>query len=216
MLGTEPIKDGEDFAKATPTTTLRQDSSIEDTVADSSLLPPMKNNSGKYAAVVLLLVAGAIAAWYFGCREEPPPPAPPPEVEKAEQAPAYEPEFELPAEEPDAGPPPEEKKRAFTRRVCNGTLDKTEILKAINAGPRKQVRACYERQLKANNTLQGILNLEITISSAGRVLGTRSGGSLKDSKVRSCVRTSARGWRFPKPTGGCVQTVVPFNLSPKR
>ena len=187
-------------------------------MANTSLLPPMKNNGGKYALLGLLLLGGAAALWYFVLREEPKA-SEPIKVEQVQRAPVYEEILELPPAEPDASveeAPQPEKKRAFKRRECKGSLSASEIRRAIDGGPRKQVRACYERQLKGNNNLQGLMNVELTIIGTGRVAGVRIDGSLKSSAVSSCVKTVARQWRFPEPSNGCVRTVVPFNLSPKR
>ena len=91
-----------------------------------------------------------------------------------------------------------------------------EIGRAINSAARAQVRACYERRLKDNNLLQGNMNVLLTISPGGNVRGVSVSGSLNDSRVFSCVKKVARSWKFPKPDGGCVQTSVPFRMTPKQ
>ena len=136
--------------------------------------------------------------------------------------PAMEPVLEIPEEEPDAGPQdagaPEEPettmRRAVRKQTCDGELSQQQILSVV--GPaRSQVRQCYERRLKANNLLQGTVQVAVLIGRDGSVDQSRVGGSLHDNEVFSCVRRIVQGWHFPAPSGGCVQVNVPFNLTPQ-
>ena len=99
-------------------------------------------------------------------------------------------------------------------RACAGTIDQRRLAGVI-ATYRPQVRACYERGLKANNLLQGTLNVRLKVQPNGSVTNVRLGGSLRDNDVFSCVRRVASNWRFPNPEGGCAEISQPFRLTPR-
>jgi hypothetical protein len=138
-----------------------------------------------------------------------------------------QPEFEIPDEEQDSGvedsgqqeteeQPQRRRRRRRGRWDCSGEIPAAEALKVINQH-RRQVRSCYERQLKVNNTLQGKINLQLRIGRGGDVAGVRTGGTLRDQKVLRCVHQKARRWKFPAPEGGrCAVVAAPFNLTPRR
>ena len=93
--------------------------------------------------------------------------------------------------EPDAGKPAPQKKRIIIREVwgewdCSGDLPIAKV-NQILAENREQVRNCYERRLKVNNTLEGNLNLRLKVDASGTVAATAVGGSLGDNDVFSCV-----------------------------
>ena len=105
--------------------------------------------------------------------------------------------------------------RAPQPRECNGELTQQQIVSGV--GPaRSQVRQCYERRLKVNNVLQGTVNVAVLVDRDGSIDQMRVGGSLRDNEVFACVRRIVEGWRFPPPSGGCVQVNVPFALSPQQ
>lgn len=133
-----------------------------------------------------------------------------------------EPELVIPDPEPDAGPQDagQPRKRVVYRYVrgnwdCSGSIPAAEAQRVI-AENRRQVRNCYERQLKTNHSLQGSVSLNLKIGRDGRVAGTQVGGSLRDPAVFSCVRNLAQQWRFPAPTGGsCAVLAAPFSFTPR-
>lgn len=99
---------------------------------------------------------------------------------------------------------------------CSGNIDPARIRSAV-AEHSSEVRACYERGLKANNSLQGTVRIRLKIGANGVVQGTNVGGSMRDNSVFSCVRQVADRWRFPNPTGGaCAVVEIPYNMTPSR
>ena len=64
--------------------------------------------------------------------------------------------------------------------------------------------------------LQGTVNVAVLVDRDGSIDQMRVGGSLRDNEVFACVRRIVEGWRFPPPSGGCVQVNVPFALSPQQ
>jgi hypothetical protein len=189
-------------------------------VTRGSSLPPLKTNDSKYGLLALLLLLAAFGLWFFLGREEAEPAT---TVEEPPQAPTREqfaPEIEIPEE--DAGA---EQRRTSKRRKpsqpkpaqtdCFGTLAPSQIARVINGQPRNQVQACYEQRLKDDNLLQGSMTVLITIGPAGAVSDVSISGTLRDKQVYGCVKRVAKTWKFPKPQGGCVQTAVPFQMTPK-
>ena len=88
--------------------------------------------------------------------------------------------------------------------------------RSVMAEAGRQVRNCYERQLKSNNTLQGTLTLSVKVGANGSVAATQVGGSLRDNEVFACVRNVAQSLHFAAPVGGaCAVVQQPFNLTPR-
>ncbi len=195
-------------------------------MATQSTPPPSQGGgSVKYAIIGLLLIAAAGGIWIAmkDTKEEPGPQAPADAGVIERSTALAEPELVIPDPEPDAGPqldagPP--RKRVVYRYVagdweCSGNIAAAEARRVI-AENNRQVRNCYERQLKTNHTLQGSLSLQLKVGSNGQVTGTRVGGSLRDPAVFSCVRNLAQQWRFPAPTGGnCAVLSAPFQFTPR-
>ncbi len=85
-----------------------------------------------------------------------------------------------------------------------GTIDPRKVNRFIDSRF-GQVKACYERRLKNNPTLQGRLDLDISISSKGKVTDVYvNSDTVRDSRMHRCVNKTIRGWQFPKPKGGRV------------
>ena len=194
----------------------------------SSSLPPIKKNDGKLGLIALLLLLGAGGLWFFLRTDEPEPQAEP--VIPAVEAPAREPfaaELEIPDDEdlePEtepAEPSPAQRKASGAPAtnpaswVCEGTINAAAVRSVIQGEPSKQVQTCYERGLKNNNLLQGSMDVELTIGSAGAVRAVAVRGTLRDRTVYTCVKRVARTWKFPAPRGGCVRINAPFQMTPK-
>ncbi len=193
-------------------------------MTESTPPPPESGGGSRYAILGILLLLGAIGVYFLmsGGDEQPPPIAAVIDAGVV-QRPVMEPDIEIPDEEPDAGPqdagiaeePTMSTMRAPQPRECNGELTQQQILSVV--GPaRSQVRQCYERRLKVNNVLQGTVNVAVLVDRDGSIDQMRVGGSLRDNEVFACVRRIVEGWRFPPPSGGCVQVNVPFALSPQQ
>lgn len=193
-----------------------------------SMPPPTSSGGGnvKYVIVGVLLLLGAGGLFLaLGGKDEAPrqPIAALPDAGQRSTALA-QPLIEIPDEEPDSGPPVDagRKVRIVYKYVggggdwsCQGDIPAPAVQSVMQEN-RAQVRNCYERRLKVNNSLAGTVNVALKIGSNGSVEATRVGGSLSDNEVFSCVRSLAGRWRFPAPSGGaCAVVQVPFNLSPR-
>ncbi len=183
--------------------------------------PPPSGGAGRIAVVLLVLILLGGAGYYFFAASEPtrarPRALPPPPAEAPSTAlvPTPPPPVEPPAKVPQKVGS-QARTGGFTG-VCNGNPTRAEIL-GFQRYAREHsaaVRRCYERRLKVNNILQGRMEVQATIGSAGNVLGTRVvSDSVRDREVASCVQDNVRSWRMPAPSGGCVQVSFPFNFQP--
>ncbi len=195
-----------------------------DLVADTNPPPPSSGSNTKYALIGLLLLGGAAVVGFLFLRH----PTPKPKPVKPTPAPVdprptslAQPNLILDvspdAGPPDAGPP---KRRIIYRYVrsdwdCDGNIPAAQA-QHILAENRPQVRTCYEKRLKVNNTLQGNVSVMLRVDQNGKVSGVQVGGSLHDAEVFSCIRHLADTWTFPPPTGGrCAVVSAPFHLTPR-
>jgi outer membrane biosynthesis protein TonB len=97
-----------------------------------------------------------------------------------------------------------------------GTINTKEVERFMNARF-GQVKACYERRLKNNPLLEGKLDLQIGISSRGRVTSINvAENTLRDSEMVGCIKRTIRNWKFPKPDGGRVVVAKTFNFKKKK
>jgi hypothetical protein len=97
--------------------------------------------------------------------------------------------------------------------VVVGGLDRSVIERIIkrNMG---DINYCYERRLNARPNLSGVFEAEFMIGANGSVQRSGSGrNTLGDDRLDSCINSSIKTWKFPKPVGGTVVKVnYPFIL----
>lgn len=198
----------------------------------SESTPPLPTSGGgmRYAIIGVLLLLGAGALYFFAGTEGEEEPSYAERiaaidagvVERPQQFQEELLEFDAGI---DAGPvaeePEEETPAAMGSgmrrqpRQCDGQIDRSG-LSAVIRRQQSQVRNCYERALKANNLLQGTVNVRLRIGRTGRVDSVSVNGSLRDAEVFSCVRRLARDWQFPPVTGGsCAEVSAPFQMTPR-
>ncbi len=73
-------------------------------------------------------------------------------------------------------------------------------------------RACYQKELNRVSTLAGDIRMHFEILPNGRVTGQRkNGGSMTNSEVIQCVKTSLGYLRFPQKGGAIVNYPFVFN-----
>lgn len=191
----------------------------------NSGVPPQGQGGNKL--VVFLLIGGVVilivAGFVLLRRGEPDKgPEPPPVVDTGIATPAplviEQPSRPL-SPEPDAGSGDTEtqEKKSGRRRVDKiGTIDAKEVNSFINARF-GQVKACYERRLKTNTFLEGKLDLNIGVSSQGKVTSVGvNNDTIRDAQMLSCVKQVIQDWDFPKPTGGRVTIAKTFSFKKKK
>lgn len=191
-------------------------------------MPPEEEGGGnlKYGLIGLLLLLGVVGIWFAMSGDGTPPPvATVPDTGPAvSHTSLAQPLIEIPDEIEDAGvdadaAEPVVEDRVVIRHVrddwdCSGSIDAAAAARIIR-GYDRQIRSCYERQLKQNHFLQGNMSVMVRVAADGSVAGTRVGGSLRSPPVFACVRGIARTWNFPPTGGGCAVVSVPFNFSPR-
>jgi hypothetical protein len=73
-----------------------------------------------------------------------------------------------------------------------------------------EVRACYERALARDATLQGELTVRLRVEADGRVSQTALSGDDALRAAGRCMEAALRGLVFPAPTGGAATVTVPY------
>jgi hypothetical protein len=189
---------------------------------------PEQRGGGRWIVIGLLaLLAGGGALFWSKQRPQPepaaaaaPPPKPAAAVQQAEPPPPPPPE-----PEPVAPPPVEEAKPVEAPKAAVKRPKGCEVKECAGSAPLElhsalgakagQVRGCYERALSHNAELQGKIEVNVRVAPSGEVCSaTLAKDGLKDPSVTSCVLQRFRSGQFPKPGGGCVDTLVPINFVP--
>ncbi len=106
--------------------------------------------------------------------------------------------------------------RPISVASSRGTLDAGAVRRVVGQSL-GGIKACYERSLRRNRSLQGRVTINFTIGEGGRVTRAQATGStLGAPEVGQCIATRFRSLRFPSPTGGPVTFQYPFIFEPSR
>lgn len=99
--------------------------------------------------------------------------------------------------------------------TTGGALSKGVIRKVLKKNQRR-FQACYERVLRRNPRLKGVITVKITINRRGRVTSAEvKKDTMNNPKVNKCVLKSLKRVRFPRPSDGNDVTVTyPFKFRP--
>lgn len=192
---------------------------------DSLMPPPSGGGNAKYAAIGLLLLLGGGGGIYALTRPEPAPPVRPTPVVRDAGPPiatnsSVGAVIELPPEVPDAGPAPDvstaPRIRYVTRYVneCSGTVDIAAVQRTAqnNYGA---LRACYERELRANPSLRGALTAQLKVNSTGHLDRVQVITRMSSSSLVNCVKSALMRVTYPASRGGCAVAEVRFNFTPR-
>nr|ADI21619.1 hypothetical protein [uncultured myxobacterium HF0130_06F04] len=95
---------------------------------------------------------------------------------------------------------------------ADGSLDSAAIGKVVRRG-QKAVQACYEKELKRDDSLSGKVEVEVTVGEDGKVSDVYIDDALGSSSLKGCIKSRVKRWRFPKPDGGEVTFSFPFIFS---
>lgn len=95
----------------------------------------------------------------------------------------------------------------------SGSLDKRIIQKVVR-DHRRELSACYEKELAKVKGLRGEIKVRWIIDTRGTVThAVKVSSSMNNKAVEDCVVNSIKYWRFPAPKGGApVQVDYPFNF----
>ena len=87
----------------------------------------------------------------------------------------------------------------------------TEVVQRIVRQNFGRFRACYQRGLAMDPSLQGRISVRFTIDKSGAVIHQADGGSsLGSADVITCVVRAFANLRFPEPEGGVVNVLYPI------
>ncbi|MBL8602926.1 MAG: AgmX/PglI C-terminal domain-containing protein [Myxococcales bacterium] len=194
---------------------------------ESSPIPPKSSSNSKFAVIGLLLLLGGGGAIYALTRPAPQPetPRPLPTAVDAGQAvvppaPSLAAPIELTPEEPDAGQPAAAqpaRTRVVYRYVseCSGTLTDPAGVQRTAQANYGALRACYERELRQNNTLRGGLTAQLKINASGHADEIRVSTPMSSRPLVECIKGVLRRLSYPASRGGCALSEVRFNFSPR-
>ncbi len=77
-----------------------------------------------------------------------------------------------------------------------------------------QVRSCYEKELKGEPELYGVVQVAWTVSSSGSVRNVHIlGNSTGNQDMEACIERTIAGWSFPS-SGAGVDIEYPFKFRP--
>lgn len=92
------------------------------------------------------------------------------------------------------------------------SLDAATIAKVVST-KKASIRLCYERSMKAKESLQGKLYVLLVVEPNGRVskawIDSRS---FKGTVVGECIVSAVKNWRFPQFAGEAQEIELPFVL----
>lgn len=193
---------------------------------ESPPVVPKDNTNTKFAVVGIVLLLGGGAAIYKMTRppEVPPPPPRPVAVVDAGPPAPTTPQIANPIllapEEPDAGQPVApgpQRPRVVYRYVqeCSGTLTDPGGVQRTAQANYGALRACYERELRQNNSLRGGLTAQLKIGTSGHADEIRVSTPMASRPLVECVKGVLRRLSYPPARGGCALSEVRFNFSPR-
>ncbi len=88
---------------------------------------------------------------------------------------------------------------------------------AVVRGNQAAVRGCYERSLQQDSFLRGRVQVAWRVGQGGHVLTARIDESTVGSPaVQRCILDEVTSWAFPRPRGGEVDVVFPFEFGPRQ
>jgi TonB family protein len=78
-----------------------------------------------------------------------------------------------------------------------------------------QVHACYDRALKQQGSISGVVEVKFEVSNEGRVRSsTVHSNSTGHDGLGKCIAAVLKSWKFPRPVGGGAVFIYPFVFSP--
>jgi TonB family protein len=102
---------------------------------------------------------------------------------------------------------------ADSAEQVRATLD-ADSVRMVVSHHMPQVRACYDRALKQQETIRGTVEVKFEVSAKGRVgSATVHRNTTGHAGLGACIANAIKGWRFPRPVGGDVTFIYPFVFS---
>ncbi len=79
---------------------------------------------------------------------------------------------------------------------------------------KKQVKTCYEKELKGEPDLYGVVQVGWTVTASGSVRNVKViSNSTGNDDMEKCIERTIAGWSFPS-SGAGVDIEYPFKFRP--
>jgi hypothetical protein len=100
------------------------------------------------------------------------------------------------------------------KRQAEASIDADQVRFVVKSHL-SQVRACYERALKEQETATGgRVEIGFAITPGGRAVRVRTeSNSTASEPLARCLEGRVREWQFPRPAGGEYELIYPFVFS---
>lgn len=94
------------------------------------------------------------------------------------------------------------------------TITENEIVDVVNRR-KGQVRSCYEKELKSDPYIAGVVSVAWTVTSGGGVSNVRVlSNSTGNPDISRCIVRTVGRWSFPSSHGEAVDVEYPFRFTP--
>jgi len=124
----------------------------------------------------------------------------------------------------DEEPPPEAKKSRSTGKskarapvavaASGPTISESDVVSVVKK-KKGQVRSCYEKELKTEPDLLGVVSVAWTVTGAGGVTNVQIlRNSTGNRDMEGCIKRTIGSWSFPASHGGEVDIEYPFRFVP--
>jgi outer membrane biosynthesis protein TonB len=125
----------------------------------------------------------------------------------------------------DAAPDPEPMVRPSTSssgtsetkrssRRSGKTISEDDVVGVVRK-KKGQVRSCYEKELKGNPDLSGLVQVAWTVTASGGVSNVQIlANSTGNHDMEGCIERTIGGWNFPASRGSGVDIEYPFRFVP--
>lgn len=123
--------------------------------------------------------------------------------------------------EPEPDPKKKNKKKTSSKSgapaaaaASGPTISETDVV-AVVKKKKGQVRSCYEKELKTEPDLLGVVSVAWTVTGAGGVKNVQIlVNSTGNRDMEGCIKRTIGSWSFPASHGGEVDIEYPFRFVP--
>ncbi len=104
--------------------------------------------------------------------------------------------------------------RSSSSRRSGKTIDANDVVSVVKK-KKGQVRSCYEKELKGEPDLAGVVQVAWTVEADGDVRGVHIlSNNTGNRDMESCIKRTIRSWNFPASHGAAVDIEYPFSFVP--
>ena len=115
---------------------------------------------------------------------------------------------------PSTSVTPEKTETKRSSRRSKKTINEDDVVTVVKK-KKGQVRSCYEKELKGNPDLSGLVQVAWTVTSSGGVSDVHIlANSTGNHDMEGCIKRTIGGWNFPASRGAAVDIEYPFRFVP--